>query len=132
MNSSNKSENAYKTIGEVAKELDLINKKTGRLQTHTIRYWESQFKQIKPNTGAGKRRYYSTKVFKIIKHIKFLLKERGLTINGVKKILNMPERHSIDDDMNIGINRPDIRTTKLIKKKAKNISKIIEELKKFK
>ena len=132
MNSKDKSENAYKTIGEVTKELDLINKKTGRLQTHTIRYWESQFKQIKPNIGAGKRRYYSTKVFKTIKHIKFLLKERGLTISGVKKILNNSKRHSIDDDMNIGINRPDIKTAKLIKNKVKNISKIVEELKKFK
>ena len=39
---------SYKTIGEVAKKLGLINKKTGQLQTHTIRYWETQFKQIKP------------------------------------------------------------------------------------
>ena len=122
----------YKTIGQTAKALNLIDKKTGHLQTHTIRYWETQFKQIKPNVRAGRRRYYSTKVFKIIKHIKFLLKERGLTVNGVKKILNMPEGHSIDDDMNIGINRPDIKTAKLIKNKVKNISKIIEELKKFK
>ena len=132
MNSNDKSENAYKTIGEVTKELDLIDKKTGRLQTHTIRYWQSQFKQIKPNIGAGKRRYYSTKAFKIIKHIKFLLKEKGLTINGVKRILNIPERDFIDDDMNIGINRPNIKTAKLIKNKVKNISKIVEELKKFK
>ena len=132
MKTIKKRDTAYKTIGEVAKELDLVNKNTGHLQTYTIRYWETQFKQIRPNIRAGKRRYYSTKVFKIIKHIKFLLKERGLTINGVKKILNMPERHSIDDDMNIGINRPDIKTAKLIKNKVKNISKIIEELKKIK
>ena len=132
MNSNDKSENAYKTIGEVTKALGLIDKKTGRLQTHTIRYWETQFKQIKPNIGAGKRRYYSTKAFKIIKHIKFLLKEKGLTINGVKRLLNIPERDFIDDDMNIGINRPNIKTAKLIKNKVKNISKIVEELKKFK
>ena len=44
----------------------------------------------------------------------------------------MPKSHSLDDDMNIGINRPDIKTAKLIKNKAKNISKIIEELKKLK
>jgi len=132
MNTDNKYENAYKTIGEVTKELGLIDKKNGQLQTHTIRYWEKQFKQIKPNIGAGRRRYYSSKTFKIIKHIKFLLKERGLTISGVKKILNNSKRHSIDDDMNIGINRPDIKTAKLIKNKVKNISKIIEELKKFK
>ena len=132
MNTNDKHENAYKTIGEVTKELGLIDKKTGRLQTHTIRYWETQFKQIKPNIGAGKRRYYSTKAFKIIKHIKFLLKEKGLTINGVKRILNMPERDFIDDDMNIGINRPTIKTATKIKNKVKNISKIVEELKKFK
>ena len=132
MNSNEKSINAYKTIGEVTKELGLIDKKTGRLQTHTIRYWETQFKQIRPSIRAGKRRYYSNKVFKVIKHIKFLLKERGLTINGAKKILNMKESHSIDDDVNIGINKPNIETTKFIKNKIKNISKIIEELKKLK
>ena len=132
MNTNDKHENAYKTIGEVTKELGLIDKKTGRLQTHTIRYWETQFKQIRPNIGTGKRRYYSTKAFKIIKHIKFLLKEKGLTINGVKRLLNIPERDFIDDDMNIGINRPNIKTAKLIKNKVKNISKIVEELKKFK
>ena len=48
----------YKTIGETAKELNLIDKKTGKLQTYIIRYWESQFKQIKPNVRAGGRRYY--------------------------------------------------------------------------
>ena len=128
----NKSEDAYKTIGEVAKELDLVDKKNGYLKTHTIRYWETQFRQIKPTIRAGKRRYYSVKDFKIIKYIKFLLKERGLTINGVKKILNKPETHSIDDNMNIGINRSDLNTTKIIKNKIKNISKIIKELRKFK
>ena len=132
MNSTDKSENAYKTIGEVTKELNLIDKKTGLLQTHTIRYWETQFRQIKPTIRAGKRRYYSEKDFKIIKYIKFLLKNRGLTINGAKKILNKTKTDSLDDDMNIGINKRDFNTTKLIKNKIKNISKMIKELKKFK
>ena len=132
MNNNNKSETAYKTIGEVTKELGLINQKTGRLQTHTIRYWETQFKQIKPTIKAGKRRYYSTKVFKIIKYIKFLLREKGLTINGAKKILNIAKTHSLDDDMNIGINKTDLGRTKVIKNKINNISRIIKELKKFK
>ena len=127
-----KEEKAYKTIGEVAKELNLVDEKTGQLQTYTIRYWETQFKQIKPSIRAGKRRYYSNKVFKVIKHIKFLLKERGLTINGVKKILNMQQSGSIDDHINIGITKPNLETAKFIKKKVKNISKIIEELKKLK
>ena len=132
MNSNNKSETAYKTIGEVTKELGLINQKTGRIQTHTIRYWETQFKQIKPIIRAGKRRYYSTKVFKIIKYIKFLLKEEGLTINGAKKILNMTKTDSLDDLTNMSINRPNLNRTAVIKNKVKNISKIIKELKKFK
>ena len=132
MINNNKSEGAYKTIGEVTKELGLIDKKSGRLQTHTIRYWETQFKQIKPTIRAGRRRYYSLKIFKTIKYIKFLLKERGLTINGVRKILNKTESHYIDDDTNIGINRPNLNTTKVIKNKIKNISKIIKELKRLK
>ena len=132
MDNNNKSETSYKTIGEVTKELGLINQKTGRLQTHTIRYWETQFKQIKPTIRAGNRRYYSTKVFKIIKYIKFLLKEKGLTIIGAKKILSTIETDHLDDDMDIGINRPDLNRTKVIKSKVKNISKIIKELKKLK
>jgi len=132
MDSNNKSETAYKTIGEVTKELGLINQKTGRIQTHTIRYWETQFKQIKPIIRAGKRRYYSTKVFKIIKYIKFLLKEEGLTINGAKKILNMTKTDSLDDLTNMSINRPNLNRTEVIKNKVKNISKIIKELKKLK
>ena len=67
----------YKTIGEVAKELDLIDKKTGHLQTHTIRYWETQFKQIKPSIRAGKRRYYSSSDVKIINYVMYLLKKKG-------------------------------------------------------
>ena len=132
MINNDKIEGAYKTIGEVAKELGLIDEKTGHLQTHTIRYWETQFKQIKPSVGAGRRRYYSTKVFEIIKFIKFLLKERGLTINGAKKILNGPKPDSIDDDLNFGINTSNLNTTKVIKNKIKNISKIVKELKKIK
>ena len=132
MKSNLKSENAYKTIGEIAKELDLIDKKTGNLQTHTLRYWETQFKQINPSIKAGKRRYYSRKDFEIIKLIKFLLKKRGLTINGVKKILNNPGSHSLDENINLGVYKPNLESTKIIKNKIKKISKIIKELKKFK
>jgi|TARA_B100000959_G_scaffold270513_1_gene317526 DNA-binding transcriptional MerR regulator len=128
----NKSKDAYKTIGEVTKELDLVDKKTGHLQTHTIRYWETQFKQIKPTIRAGKRRYYSLKDFKIIKYIKFLLKERGLTINGAKKILNQTKTDSLDDNMYMGINKQDLDIAKLVRGKLRNISKIIKELKGFK
>ena len=82
-----KSENAYKTIGEVAKILGLKSKNSQSLPTHTIRYWEKEFKQIRPKK-INKRRYYSQKQVEIIKTIKFLLKNKGMTISGVKKLLN--------------------------------------------
>ena len=126
-----KSVEAYKTIGEVTKDLGLINKKTGHLQTHTLRYWETQFKQIRPLIRAGKRRYYSKKNFQIIKLIKFLLKEKGLTIGGVKKILNNPNIRTLDDNINLGIYKPDLQNTQNIKDRIKKISKIINELKKL-
>ena len=122
----------YKTIGEIAKELRLIDKKTGNLQTHTLRYWETQFKQIKPSIRAGKRRYYSQKDFQIIKKIKFLLKDKGFTINGVKKILNNPDLQPLDDNLNLGLYKQNLESAKLIKSKIKKISNIINDLKKIK
>ena len=132
MKTVSKSNEAYKTIGEVTKELDLIDKKTGNLQTHTLRYCETQFKQIKPMIRAGNRRYYSTKNFEIIKLIKFLLKEKGLTISGVKKILNNADVTALDDNNNIGIYKRNLEATKIIKNKIKKISKIAKELKDYK
>ena len=132
MRTINKKDTSYKTIGEVAKELDLVNKKTGDLQTHTIRYWETQFKQIRPTVRAGGRRYSSINDLKIIKYIKFLLKEKGLTINGVKKMLNDGHSYSIDDPINLSVYKPGLKTTKVIKERIKNISKIIKELKNLK
>ena len=131
MNDNYKNDKIYKTIGEVAKALDLIDKKTGLLQTHTIRYWETQFKQIKPTIRAGGRRYYSKKDMEVINYIKFLLKEKGLTISGVKKILGSKEMHSIDDSVNLGVYKSESKSTKFIKDRVKNISKIIKELKKI-
>ena len=85
MENNYKSDAAYKTIGEVAKIVGLIDKKNGNLQTHTIRYWETQFKLIKPKIRAGRRRYYSTKDVKIISFIKFLLKEKRINNQWCKK-----------------------------------------------
>ena len=132
MGDNYKNNRPYRTIGETAKKLNLIDKKTGQLQTHTIRYWETQFKQIKPTIGAGGRRYYSNKNIKIINYIKFLLKEKGLTISGVKKILDEKGIDSIGDSVDFGVYKSEFKSTKLIKDKVKNISKIIKELKKIK
>jgi len=131
-NNRNKTSSAYKTIGEIAKELNLINKKTGALQTHTLRFWETKFKQIKPSVRAGKRRYYSNENLKTIKLIRFLLKEKGLTINGVKKVLNSSNVRSIDLDADKGINNSNFLKTKKIKEKIKKIKNILEQLNKYK
>ena len=132
MKNRDKNESDYKTIGEVARQLNLIDKKTGQLQTHTIRYWETQFRQIKPTVMAGRRRYYSNKNIKILSFIKSLLKEKGLTINGVKKLLEGKNLESIDDSVNFGVYKSTNKSTKIIKEKLKNISKIIKDLKKIK
>ena len=132
MNNDIKNDTTYKTIGEVAKELNLVDKKTGSLQTHTLRYWETQFRQIKPSVRAVNRRYYSKKNLKIIKQIKFLLKENGLTINGVKKILNNTNIDSLDENINLSLYKTNIENKNLIKEKVKKISKIVRELKNLK
>ena len=126
----NKKKMAYRTIGEVAKYVGLINRKTGNLSTHTIRFWEKQFKQIKPRIFAGKRRYYDTNTVKIIKKIKYLLKEKGMTIKGVKNILNNPVPLSLDEISKNNINTSSINKANLINK-IKKITSIINDLKKI-
>ena len=131
MKNDTKNKDAYKTIGEIAKELNLVNKKTGALQTHTLRYWEKEFRQIKPKIMAGKRRYYSRKDFERIKIIKFLLKDKGFTINGVKKILTNNSSDILDANVDLSVYKTDFDVTKNFKEKVKKISKLIKELKKL-
>ena len=113
---------SYKSIGDVAKLLNLINKKTGKLSTHTIRFWEKEFKQIKPYIFSGNRRYYDDRSIEIIKKIKFLLKNKGMTIKGVKMLLQS-KNSELDEYDNKTIN-----TTKL-KNKINRISNILKKIK---
>ena len=126
---TDKSENAYKTIGEVAKILELKSKKNGVFSTHTIRFWETQFKQIKPKLLNSNRRYYDQKTIDILKKIKFLLKDKGLTISGAKKILDNPNNNDVLNLEKISNNS--IRTNNF-KNKVFKISKIIKNLKNYK
>ena len=123
----NKSDNSYKSIGEVAQILNLVNKKTGNLNTHTIRFWEKEFKQIKPKIFAGKRRYYDKSSILILKKIHFLLKERGMTINGVKKLLNNKPL-KLDEVTNNSISGDNLK----LKNKLKKILNLTKELKNLK
>ena len=122
-----KNNEAYKSIGEVAKILDLVNKKRGTLNTHTIRFWEKEFKQIKPKILNGNRRYYNIETIEVLKKVQYLLKEQGMTINGAKKVLNTHKSLKLDELPNNSIS-----ATYIIKKKLKNISNLIKQIKKLK
>ena len=122
----NKNNTAYKTIGEVVKILGLKSKNSQSLPTHTIRYWEKEFKQIKPKILAGNRRYYNEKNIELLKKVHFLLKDQGMTINGVKKILRDKETLKLDEKKNISI-RSDNLKNKLVK-----ISNLVKKLKDLK
>ena len=113
----------YKTIGEVAKILNLVNKRSGSLSTYTLRFWEKEFKQIKPKIFSGNRRYYDENSINILRKIKYLLKDKGMTLNGVKKVLNS-ENSDIDEIYNKSINQKRLIKSKLIK-----IKKIITDIK---
>ena len=121
-----KSDSAYKTIGEVAKILNLKSNKKGDLPTHIIRFWETQFKQIKPKILNSNRRYYDENCINLLKKVKFLLKEQGMTINGVKKILNGEQSLELDEMANNSIKADNLRN------KLAKISKIIKNLKDLK
>ena len=98
-----KLEGSYKSISEVAEMLNLVNEKNGNISTHTHRFWEKEFKQIKPKIFAGRRRYYEYNTIAILKKIKFLLKDKGMTIKGVKKIL-ISDDSNLDETSNLSIN----------------------------
>ena len=121
---TNKSNKVYRTIGEVVKLLGLKSKKGKSLPTHTIRFWEKEFKQIKPKILDGNRRYYDEKNILLLKKIHFLLKEQGMTIEGVKKILNN------NRTLNLDVIKNDSISVMKFKNKIVKISNLIKSLKK--
>tara|TARA_B110000238_G_scaffold180145_1_gene203955 strand:- start:521 stop:898 length:378 start_codon:yes stop_codon:yes gene_type:complete len=122
-----KKDSAYKSIGEVAKILELTNKKKGTLNTHTIRFWEKKFKQIKPKILNGNRRYYNNDTIEVLKKVKYLLKVQGMTINGVKKVLNSDKSLKLDE-----LSNNSISADYNIKNKLKKISNLIKQIKNLK
>ncbi len=124
-----KSKVAYKTISEAAIEIGLLNRKNNKPNTHTLRFWEKNFKQIKPKILFGNRRYYSNKDIHVLKLIYNLLKKQGMTIGGAKKALNSG---SIKLDPNL---MSDIKGENLkqeIRDKASRIKNILEKIRKIK
>ena len=85
-----------RSIGMAAEELSI--------PTHVIRFWETQFPQIKPEIGKGSRRYYLTKDIETIKKIKYFLHERGYTIKGLQNLLSSNKeilKQSLEDIKNV-------------------------------
>ena len=112
-------------ISQVAKVLGLIKKKSKKPLTHTLRFWETKFKQLKPTILSGNRRYYSAKNMEVLKMIIFLLKDQCLTINGAIKLMNRTVKE-LDDSKASSINAEYYK--KNIKTKSKNI---LEKIKKI-
>ena len=90
--------NKLVNISDASKILNLIDPKTKKPLNHVLRYWEKEFNEIKPKK-INNRRYYSQKQIEIIKLIKFLLRNKGMTIFGVKKLMNLNINNLDDNDL---------------------------------
>ena len=115
------------SISELSKSLNIENLENNKISNHTLRYWEKEFKQLKPKF-IKKRRYYTSKQIEVVKLIKFLLKDKGMTVKGVKKILNDKINKLDDYDFN------SLKTEYFkinIKNKSKNILEKINKLKNY-
>ena len=84
---SRKSPSAFRTISEVANELDV--------QQHVLRFWETKFTQVKPLKRGGGRRYYRPQDVALLKSIHHLLYTEGYTIKGVQKLLKGQKKQEI-------------------------------------
>ena len=113
------------TITELSKILDLVDSKNQKPLNHVLRYWEKEFKQIKPKI-VNNRRYYSSQQVETIKMIKFLLKNKGMTITGVKKALK--SKINKLDDYNSHSLKADYYK-KYLKEKS---NKLLDKIKKLK
>jgi DNA-binding transcriptional MerR regulator len=83
-----KSAGAFRTISEVADELDVAQ--------HVLRFWESKFPQVRPLKRGGGRRYYRPEDVDLLRRIRSLLYDEGYTIKGAQKLLKSQRRSSVD------------------------------------
>ena len=117
----------FLNISDLSKKLDLVDPVSNKPLNHVLRYWEKEFKQIKPKI-LNNRRYYSSDMIEIIQLIKFLLKDKGMTINGVKNILNK-KINKLDDYISDSLKTEYYK--KSLKDKSKKVLKKIRDLRKY-
>ena len=115
-----KTNKLYKSIGEVSKEISV--------NTHTLRFWEKEFRQINPKLLSGNRRYYSRKDVNLLKLIYELLKNQGYTISGAKKLLNNSSI-KLDDQLVSGVQKKNFQGS--LKIKALKIKEILKRIKRI-
>ena len=87
---SQKSSSAFRTISEVADELDVAQ--------HVLRFWESKFAQIRPLKRGGGRRYYRPEDIDLLRQIRSLLYDEGYTIKGAQKLLRTRRTRLASDE----------------------------------
>ena len=114
-------------ISEVSKIVNLIDPITKKPLNHILRYWEKEFKEIRPRK-INNRRYYSAKQVEIIKMIKFLLKNKGMTILGVKKFINV-NINKLDDHKSHSLKAEYYK--KFLKTKSKLLLNKINKIKSY-
>ena len=114
-------------ISEASKLLNLINSSNKKPKNYILRYWEKEFKQIKPKF-INKRRYYTSSQIEVIKLIKFLLKDKGMTIPGVKNIMKL-NINNLDDYNSYRLKAEYYKNT--FKKKSKLILEKVKKLKHY-
>jgi len=119
--------NKFFSITEVSKILNLVDPITKRPLNHVLRYWEKEFKIIKPKK-INNRRYYSSKQLEIIKMIKFFLKNKGMTVSGVKNLMNI-NINKLDDHNDHGLKADYYK--KFLKSKSKLLLEKINKIKKY-
>ena len=117
----------FLSISEVSKLLNLVHTKTGKPQNYILRFWEKEFKQIKPKI-INKRRFYSNEQIEIVKLVKFLLKDKGMTIKGVKNLLNL-NTNKLDDHKSNSL-KAEYYKEKL-KEKSKSVLKRLNKIKRY-
>ena len=117
----------FLNISDLSKKLDLVDPVSNKPLNHVLRYWEKEFKQIKPKL-INNRRYYSEEQVELAKLIKFLLKDKGMTINGVKNILNK-KINKLDDYYSDSLKTEYYK--KSLKDKSKKVLKKIRDLRKY-
>ena len=119
--------NKLTNISELSKLLNLVNPKTKKPLNHVIRYWEKEFKIIKPKK-INNRRYYSIEQVEIIKMIKYLLRNKGMTISGVKSLINS-NINSLDVNKSHGLKTEYYKQN--LKIKSRNLLDKINKIKNY-